>query len=65
MARLKLREVLLPRLVKPEDDHHPPVPLHGVMTLEVDLLPRQYLQVALMVMLPARLVPLAAFIHVP
>ena len=27
MARLKLREVLLPRLVKPEDDHHPPVPL--------------------------------------
>ena len=27
MARLKLREVLLPRLVKPEDDHKPPVPL--------------------------------------
>ncbi len=27
MARLKLREVLLPRLVKPEDGHRPPVPL--------------------------------------
>ncbi|GIS14079.1 MAG: hypothetical protein CM15mP116_06620 [Synechococcus sp.] len=27
MARLKLREVLLGRLVKPEDDHKPPVPL--------------------------------------
>ena len=27
MARLKLREVLLPRLVRPEDDHRPPVPL--------------------------------------
>ncbi len=27
MARLKLREVLLPRLVKPEDDHKAPVPL--------------------------------------
>jgi preprotein translocase subunit SecA len=27
MARLKLREVLLPRLVRPEDDHLPPVPL--------------------------------------
>ena len=27
MARLKLREVLLSRLVKPEDDHKPPVPL--------------------------------------
>ncbi len=27
MARLKLREVLLPRLVKPEDDHRAPVPL--------------------------------------
>ncbi len=27
MARLKLREVLLPKLVKPEDDHKPPVPL--------------------------------------
>ena len=26
MARLKLREVLLPRLVKPEDNHKPPVP---------------------------------------
>ena len=26
MARLKLREVLLGRLVKPEDDHKPPVP---------------------------------------
>ena len=26
MARLKLREVLLSRLVKPEDDHKPPVP---------------------------------------
>ncbi|MCP9840536.1 preprotein translocase subunit SecA [Synechococcus sp. J7-Johnson] len=27
MARLKLREVLLPRLVRPEDGHQPPVPL--------------------------------------
>ncbi len=27
MARLKLREVLLPRLVRPEDDHRPPIPL--------------------------------------
>ncbi len=27
MARLKLREVLLPRLVKPEEEHKPPVPL--------------------------------------
>jgi preprotein translocase subunit SecA len=27
MARLKLREVLLPRLVRPEEDHLPPVPL--------------------------------------
>ena len=27
MARLKLREVLLPRLVKPEEGHRPPVPL--------------------------------------
>ena len=27
MARLKLREVLLGRLVKPEDDHKSPVPL--------------------------------------
>ncbi len=27
MARLKLREVLLPKLVKPEEDHKPPVPL--------------------------------------
>ncbi len=27
MARLKLREVLLPKLVKPEDGHKPPVPL--------------------------------------
>ena len=27
MARLKLREVLLGRLVKPEEDHQPPVPL--------------------------------------
>ncbi|AII46658.1 MAG: preprotein translocase subunit SecA [Synechococcus sp. BS301-5m-G54] len=27
MARLKLREVLLPRLVRPEDGHKPPVPL--------------------------------------
>ena len=27
MSRLKLREVLLGRLVKPEDDHKPPVPL--------------------------------------
>ena len=26
MARLKLREVLLPRLVRPEEDHLPPVP---------------------------------------
>jgi preprotein translocase subunit SecA len=27
MARLKLREVLLPRLVRPEEGHKPPVPL--------------------------------------
>ncbi|QPN60959.1 preprotein translocase subunit SecA [Synechococcus sp. CBW1002] len=27
MARLKLREVLLPRLVRPEDGHRPPIPL--------------------------------------
>ena len=27
MARLKLREVLQPRLVKPEEGHKPPVPL--------------------------------------
>jgi preprotein translocase subunit SecA len=27
MARLKVREVLLPRLVRPEEDHRPPVPL--------------------------------------
>ena len=27
MARLKLREVLLPRLVKPEEGHKPPVPV--------------------------------------
>ena len=27
MARLKLREVLLPRLVRPDEDHRPPVPL--------------------------------------
>ncbi len=27
MARLKLREVLLPKLVKPEDDHKAPIPL--------------------------------------
>ncbi|WP_320665150.1 preprotein translocase subunit SecA [Prochlorococcus sp. MIT 1223] len=27
MARLKLREVLIPRLVKPEDGHQPPKPL--------------------------------------
>ena len=27
MARLKLREVLLPRLVRPEDGHKPPAPL--------------------------------------
>ncbi len=27
MARLKLREVLLPRLVKPEEGHKPPIPL--------------------------------------
>ncbi|MEB3308303.1 MAG: preprotein translocase subunit SecA [Cyanobacteriota bacterium] len=27
MARLKLREVLLPRLVRPEEGHRPPVPL--------------------------------------
>ncbi|WP_115024866.1 preprotein translocase subunit SecA [Synechococcus sp. UW69] len=27
MARLKLREVLMPRLVKPEEEHRPPVPL--------------------------------------
>ncbi len=27
MARLKLREVLLPRLVRPEDGHRPPLPL--------------------------------------
>ncbi len=27
MARLKLREVLLPKLVKPEEGHRPPVPL--------------------------------------
>ena len=29
MARLKLREVLLGRLVKPEDDHKAPVPMQG------------------------------------
>ncbi len=27
MARLKMREVLLPRLVKPEEGHRPPVPI--------------------------------------
>jgi len=27
MARLKVREVLLPRLVRPEEEHRPPVPL--------------------------------------
>jgi preprotein translocase subunit SecA len=27
MARLKLREVLLPRLVRPEEGHRPPIPL--------------------------------------
>jgi preprotein translocase subunit SecA len=27
MSRLKLREVLLPRLVRPEDGHRPPVPM--------------------------------------
>ncbi len=27
MARLKLREVLLPRLVRPEESHKPPIPL--------------------------------------
>ncbi len=27
MARLKLREVLMPRLVKPEEGHKPPIPL--------------------------------------
>ena len=27
MARLKVREVLLPRLVRPEEGHRPPVPL--------------------------------------
>ncbi len=27
MARLKVREALLPKLVKPEDEHKPPVPL--------------------------------------
>ncbi len=27
MARLKLREVLMPKLVKPEDGHKPPVPM--------------------------------------
>ncbi len=27
MARLKLREVLLPRLVRPEEGHKPPIPL--------------------------------------
>ncbi len=27
MARLKIREVLIPRLVKPEEDHRPPIPL--------------------------------------
>ncbi len=27
MSRLKLREVLLPRLVKPEEGHRPPIPL--------------------------------------
>ena len=32
MARLKLREVLLPRLVRPEEGHRPPLPLqrHGM-----------------------------------
>ncbi len=29
MARLKLREVLMPRLVKPEDGHRPPVPMQN------------------------------------
>ncbi|WP_320673784.1 preprotein translocase subunit SecA [Prochlorococcus sp. MIT 1341] len=29
MARLKLREVLMPRLVKPEDGHRPPVPIQN------------------------------------
>ena len=27
MARLKIREILIPRLVKPEDGHRPPIPL--------------------------------------
>jgi len=27
MARLKVREILLPRLVRPEEGHRPPVPL--------------------------------------
>ena len=31
MARLKLREVLLPRLVRPEEGHRPPVPLQRSM----------------------------------
>ncbi|MEB3266610.1 MAG: preprotein translocase subunit SecA [Cyanobacteriota bacterium] len=34
MARLKLREVLLPRLVRPEDNHRPPVPLQRSATPE-------------------------------
>ncbi|MEB3349364.1 MAG: preprotein translocase subunit SecA [Cyanobacteriota bacterium] len=34
MARLKLREVLLPRLVRPEESHRPPVPLQRSATPE-------------------------------
>ena len=30
MARLKLREVLLPKLVKPEENHKPPLPLQRI-----------------------------------
>ena len=46
MARLKLREVLLGRLVKPEDDHKPLVPLQrssaagGFADTAVSALPR-------------------------
>ena len=31
MARLKLREVLLPRLVRPEEGHRPPIPLQRMV----------------------------------
>ena len=62
MARLKLREVLLSRLVRPEEGHRPPVPCSAAAQRVVEaLLPRQLPASGPTAMPPAKPVPSAAF----